>query len=104
MAFDNEMPFWVRSKGCTFRVPRPRMQPMREYRLYTRPGCHLCDDALDICREGGLRPEAVDISDDLGLVRDYGDRIPVLHCVDTGDELGWPFDCDALTRFIANQD
>lgn len=77
---------------------------MSEYRLYTRPGCHLCDDALDICREAGLLPEALDISGDLGLVRDYGDRIPVLRCVDTGDELGWPFDFGALIQFIARQD
>lgn len=80
------------------------MRPMSEYRLYTRPGCHLCDDALDICREAGLCPETVDITGDLGLVRDYGDRIPVLYCVDTGDELGWPFDFDALIQFIARQD
>lgn len=80
------------------------MQPMSEYWLYTRPGCHLCDDALDICREAGLRLEAVDISSDLALLRHYGDRIPVLRCVDTGDELGWPFDFDALIQFIARQD
>lgn len=77
---------------------------MSEYRLYTRPGCHLCDDALEVCREAGLRPEPMDISGDVGLVRDYGNRIPVLRCVNTGDELGWPFDFDALTRFISSQD
>ena len=29
--------------------------------LYTRKGCHLCDDALEILREHGLEPECRDI-------------------------------------------
>lgn len=76
---------------------------MSGYQIYTRPGCHLCDDALAVCEEAGLRPDRVDISGDLGLLREYGDRIPVLRCADTGAELGWPFDGEALTRFLARQ-
>ncbi len=76
------------------------MRPMSEYRLYTRPGCHLCDEALALCADAGFRPEAVDISGDLALLRHYSDRIPVLRCVDTGDELGWPFDAGAVMAFL----
>lgn len=64
---------------------------MTEYFLYTRPGCHLCDEALELCRECGLEPEPVDISGDLALLEAYGRRIPVLRRADSGDELGWPF-------------
>lgn len=74
---------------------------MSNYRLYTRPGCHLCDDALALCEEGGVRPQAVDISGDVELLRGYGDRIPVLRCARTGAELAWPFDRETLAGFLA---
>lgn len=74
---------------------------MSDYQLYTRPGCHLCDDALALCEEAGVRPEAVDISGDVELLRGYGDRIPVLRATHTGAELGWPFDGESLAEFLA---
>jgi glutaredoxin len=50
--------------------------------LYTRAGCHLCDDArtaLDRVREQtGEGYDEVDISTDPELTADYGDRIPVI--------------------------
>lgn len=50
--------------------------------LYTRAGCHLCDDAravLDRIREQtGEGYDEVDISGDADLTADYGDRIPVV--------------------------
>lgn len=45
--------------------------------------------------------EPTEISDDEDLVTRYGVRIPVLRSA-TGEELGWPFDHDSLTRFVAN--
>lgn len=77
---------------------------MTEYRLYTRRGCHLCDDAMAVCEEAGLRPAPVDINGDVRLLRAYGDRIPVLRCMETGAELGWPFDADALASFVARRE
>lgn len=50
-----------------------------------------------------MHPRPVDISDDLGLLRAYGDRIPVLRDADTGAELGWPFDRAALEGFISGR-
>lgn len=74
---------------------------MTELVLYTRPGCHLCEEALAVCRECGVEPRPADISEDLELLRVYRDRIPVVRRPDTGAELGWPFDADALAAFLA---
>lgn len=50
--------------------------------LYTRAGCHLCEDAkavLDRVREQtGEGYDEVDITGDPDLTADYGDRIPVV--------------------------
>ena len=52
--------------------------------LYTRPGCHLCDDMkATIQRVAGTSPdpiaiEEIDISSDPELERRYGEEIPVL--------------------------
>lgn len=49
--------------------------------LYSRPGCHLCDDAravvARVCEEAGERFEEVDISSSAELTRRYGEEIPV---------------------------
>ena len=50
--------------------------------LYGKPGCCLCDDARAVVdaarREHGFELREVDVSLDPGLMRDYGERIPVL--------------------------
>ena len=74
---------------------------MTDLILYTRPGCHLCDEALEVCRECGLEPDPVDISGDLELMRRYRDSIPVLKRRDTGAELGWPFGAATLNEFLS---
>ncbi|MGH2832482.1 MAG: glutaredoxin family protein [Solirubrobacteraceae bacterium] len=54
---------------------------MRVLTLYTRPGCHLCEQAVSELQ--ALRSELdfelteVDISTDDGLLRAYFERIPV---------------------------
>jgi hypothetical protein len=49
--------------------------------LYSRPGCHLCDDAREVvarvCADLGTSYEEVDITGDPDLVRRYGEQIPV---------------------------
>ncbi|MGH8951077.1 MAG: glutaredoxin family protein [Acidimicrobiia bacterium] len=52
------------------------------FKFFTRPGCHLCDEARPLVerairRRGGTLEE-VDIDTDDVLIRDYGMRIPVL--------------------------
>ena len=50
--------------------------------IYSRPGCHLCDDmkavVARVARSLPLRLEEVDISTDPALEASYGPDIPVL--------------------------
>ena len=56
---------------------------MRQIVLYSRPDCHLCDEARDVLES--LLEEVDDvelternIDEDDGLLRDYLERIPVV--------------------------
>jgi hypothetical protein len=56
---------------------------MRVVALYTRPGCHLCDEAREaiLALRGELAPfelREVDIDSDDGLHARYLERIPVV--------------------------
>jgi glutaredoxin len=57
--------------------------------LYTRPGCHLCDDARSALGRLGLAFAEVDITTDDALHARYLERIPVV--THDGEELadGW---------------
>ncbi len=50
--------------------------------LYSKPGCHLCDEMKAVvervARDAGARVEEIDISADSALERQYGLEIPVL--------------------------
>jgi len=46
--------------------------------LYTREGCHLCDDAQALLREHGLEPELVDIDQNPELRERYNLCVPVV--------------------------
>ncbi|MFA6014845.1 MAG: glutaredoxin family protein [Gallionellaceae bacterium] len=61
-------------------------------RLYGTHFCHLCHDAELILHEAGILFVYVDITDDDVLIDRYAQQVPVLQRVDTGTELGWPFD------------
>jgi glutaredoxin len=56
---------------------------MRTVTLYTRPGCHLCDDALAALQRAQQQHpfaiEEINIEDDDALHRAYLERIPVVH-------------------------
>ena len=49
--------------------------------LYSRPGCHLCDDARAVvervCREVGEEYAEVDITGDATLEQRFTDEVPV---------------------------
>jgi glutaredoxin len=53
--------------------------------LYSRPGCHLCEDALEVVRRVRERRrfelQELNIEDDERLHRAYLERIPVI-CID----------------------
>jgi hypothetical protein len=54
---------------------------MARVTLYSRPGCHLCDDArvvvAAVCAELGESFEEVDVDQDPGLAARYAEEIPV---------------------------
>jgi glutaredoxin len=46
--------------------------------LYSRPGCHLCDQARQALEVAGIAHREVDISGDAGLEAEYRVVIPVV--------------------------
>jgi glutaredoxin len=46
--------------------------------LYSRPGCHLCDDARAVLLRIGAPFDEVDIDSDDELFKRYLERIPVI--------------------------
>ncbi|HCH33893.1 MAG TPA: thioredoxin family protein [Oceanospirillaceae bacterium] len=67
-------------------------------------GCHLCDDAEALLVQWVNFETSdiilVDIAESDALLARYGTRIPVLYCVDSRQELNWPFDRQMLTQFL----
>jgi hypothetical protein len=70
------------------------------YILYGTEFCHLCDEAEAVLHEVGIAADYIDIADDDELLEKYGVRIPVLQRMDTGAELGWPFDAANVLEFM----
>lgn len=70
--------------------------------LYTKPGCHLCEDAEAILRRLRTRHphqlRLVDITSEATLMQEYGDRIPVL--VIGGREYHAPLPAAVLARAL----
>lgn len=60
----------------------PLSNDSREVILYTRPGCHLCDEAKaaisPLLREFGLPLREINVDDDPALKQRYGFDIPVI--------------------------
>ena len=77
---------------------------MRTLILYSRPGCHLCDDLaaeLAPLLRGRATLEIVDVDGSVALARRYGLRIPVL--VDGEVELStYPLDTERVDRHLAS--
>jgi glutaredoxin len=69
--------------------------------LYATPSCHLCEQAAAVLHASRAVFEYVDIAEDEALLEKYGMRIPVVRRMDSGAELGWPFDEEALKKFMA---
>jgi hypothetical protein len=69
--------------------------------LLSRPGCHLCEvakQAMDRVTEAtGQAWREVDITGDLELEREYGDRLPVI-LLDGREHGYWRVEEDRLLR------
>ena len=72
--------------------------------FYTKPGCHLCDDARQVieqvCAEAGTSYHEVDITTSAELWEAYGEEIPVTF-VDGRQHDFWRVDADRLRRALA---
>jgi|GEM_PF-394679 len=74
--------------------------------FYGTEGCHLCDEARDLLdlvlasMEFPIDYSYIDIVDNDQLMAQYGTLIPVIKAVDSPQQLSWPFDDVALTRFL----
>jgi hypothetical protein len=74
---------------------------MADLVLYQRDYCHLCDQALAVlARARAPEFDSVWVDDDEGLESRYGTRVPVLRDTRDGRELDWPFDAEAVRRFV----
>ena len=71
--------------------------------LYSKPGCHLCEDAravIDrVCADLGASCEEVDISASEELMASYGEQIPVT-LVDGRQHDFWRVDEARLRRAL----
>jgi glutaredoxin len=75
--------------------------------LYTRPGCHLCEQAHEILRTAarGLDVDLrmVNIDEDPEMMQRYGERVPVAD-INGDDVLEWPFTLGQAQRSLRDQD
>ena len=73
--------------------------------LYTTLGCHLCEQALALLHRAQAQGIEfaiceVEISESASLMDVYGVRIPVVREQGATEELGWPFDDQALASYL----
>ena len=77
------------------------MHSPRLLTVYSKPDCHLCEEAISALRamqpQLGFELVEIDISEDDRLLRAYFDRIPVV-CLDDGEELCEHFVDETLLR------
>ena len=56
---------------------------MTQITIYSRTGCHLCDDAQKILEsmqeELNFDIEVIDIDESTELIKLFGDQVPVIH-------------------------
>jgi glutaredoxin len=75
--------------------------------LYSRDGCHLCDEARRVLvAEQGRTPfslEEIDIETSSDLVREYGIRIPVV-VVDGREAFEYTVDAEELAAIVRGPD
>ena len=80
-----------------------RRRPPRKVTLYSKPGCHLCEEALALLlqlrRRYPMEIMEVDITRDAALYRAYDIRIPVI-VIDGERELDAPIEEAVLRRAL----
>jgi glutaredoxin len=71
--------------------------------LYTRQGCHLCDDAAQILQRHGLHFTQVDVDRDPGLRARYDQCVPVV-MIDGKERFRGRVDELLLRRLLAHRE
>jgi len=78
----------------------------RELTILGRPGCHLCEEALErlepSCRAHGVRLGVADVDDSEELRERYGLRIPVVMAGDV-ELSGWPLDEARIVAWLRRE-
>ena len=73
--------------------------------FYTGPQCHLRELADEVLAKTSqsqqLNITKYNIREDANLYHLYAVRIPVIKRLDTGAELGWPFDVEQAENFLS---
>jgi len=73
--------------------------------LYSKPGCHLCDDARmvieAVCQELGEAYDEIDINSSAELMERYGEEIPVTF-VDEEQHDFWRVDAERLRAALTS--
>ncbi|MDM8085547.1 glutaredoxin family protein [Cellulomonas cellasea] len=85
-------------------------QPLARVRLFTRPGCHLCDDARElvrrVCAEAGAEWAEVDVDlpgpGGVSLREEYGELVPVVE-VDGVRQGYWRIDEDRVRSALTGR-
>ena len=75
---------------------------MKRVVLYTRPGCHLCEEAESWLLEAGVSWQSADITADAALFERYRYRIPVID-VDGHEALCAPMTRADVMRVLGEQ-
>ena len=82
--------------------PRSPVTPVT-LTLFSRPGCHLCELALEEleprCRDAGVLLQVADVDERDDWRNRYGQRIPVL-ATDEQELAAWPIDWSAVASWL----
>ena len=84
----------------------PTLRPVRRVTLYTKAGCHLCEQAEELLEDldaaYDVRLTKVDITEDLATFERYKYEIPVI-VVEGGGTVGGRVSAEALRRALAER-
>ncbi len=70
--------------------------------VYTRKGCHLCDQAVAMLAQQGLAPELVDIDESPELLKRYNHCVPVV-VIDGKERFRGRVDQGLLRRLLSKR-
>lgn len=73
---------------------------MHEVVLYSRSGCHLCDDAVALLAQFNLSPTVIDVDTSEDLRQRYGEWVPVV-VIDGVERFRGRIDPRLLRRIVA---